>query len=132
LKLYLDSSAIVKLVRREAETDALRRFLRRRRSERKVTSELARVEVVRAVGGGGAAAVAHAWRVLGRIDQLTIDRMLLDEAATLAPGELLRSLDAIHLATARTVGSDLAAIVTYDTRMQQAAASVGLVVEAPA
>jgi predicted nucleic acid-binding protein len=131
VKLYLDSSALVKLVRREAESSSLRRFLRRHRDDGRVTSGLARVEVVRAVAGGGAAAVAHARRQLGRVDQVNIDPELLDEAAALAPGTVLRSLDAIHLASARAIGSDLRAVVTYDERMQGAASALGLVVQAP-
>lgn len=132
MKLYLDSSALVKLVKEEAESGALRRFLRRHRSDRRVTSALARVEVVRAVAGGGPAAVAHARRQLARVDHVNVDRDLLDEAATLAPGLTLRSLDAIHLAAARSIGADLRAVVTYDQRMKDAAVAVGLVVEAPA
>jgi predicted nucleic acid-binding protein len=131
MKLYLDSSAMVKLVRREAESSPLRRFLRRHREDGRVTSALARVEVVRAVAGGGAAAVAHARRQLARVDQINLDRELLDEAAALAPGSVLRSLDAIHLASARAVGSDLRAMVTYDQRMHAAAVALGIVVDTP-
>jgi uncharacterized protein len=131
LKLYFDSSALVKLVQREAESDALRQFLRKRRGHGRVTSTLARVEVVRAVASGGPAAVAHARRQLARIDQVNLDRELLDAAAALAPGVLLRSLDAIHLAAASSIGSDLGAILSYDQRMQAAAEALGIVVEAP-
>jgi hypothetical protein len=56
---------------------------------------------------------------------------LLDSAATLAPAGQLRSLDAIHLAAAHLVGSDLSALVTYDRRMADAARAVGLNVETP-
>lgn len=131
MKLYLDSSALVKLVKREAESGALRSFLRRHRLDGRVTSALARVEVVRALSGGGPAAVAHARRQLARVDHINLDRDLLDEAVTLAPGSVLRSLDAIHLAAARSIGGDLRAVVTYDQRMTDAAVAVGLVVEAP-
>jgi predicted nucleic acid-binding protein len=62
VKLYLDSSALVKLIQREVESSALRRYLRRHRDDRRVTSALARVEVVRAVAGGGPNAIAHARR----------------------------------------------------------------------
>jgi predicted nucleic acid-binding protein len=132
VKLYLDSSALVKLIEREAESDPLRRFLRRRRGDGRVTSALARVEVVRAVSGGGPMAVAQGRRLLARIDQINVDAALLDEASTLAPGMVLRSLDCIHLASARAVGSDLRAVITYDQRMHAAASAVGFVVEAPA
>jgi predicted nucleic acid-binding protein len=131
MKLYLDSSALVKLVRQETESTTLRRFLRRHRGDLRVTSALARVEVVRAVMGGGPNAVAHAKRQLGRVDQINLDRELLDEAAALAPPSVLRSLDAIHLASARAIGADLRAVVTYDLRMHAAAVALGMVVTTP-
>lgn len=132
MRLYLDSSALVKLVNLESESAALRRFLRRYRTDSRATSALSRVEVVRAVAVGGPAAVAHARRQLARVDQINIDRDLLDEAATLAPGTILRSLDAVHLASARSIGADLRAVVTYDRRMADAAVALSLTVEAPA
>lgn len=132
MKLYLDSSALVKLVQRETESEALRRFLRRNRGDELVTSALARVEVVRAVYGGGAGAVAKARRQLSRLDQVLLTTDLLDRAATLAPDGQLRSLDAVHLAAAQLVGSDLRAILTYDVRMADAARSLGFEVETPA
>ena len=132
MKLYLDSSAIVKLVKLEPESSALRRFLKRHRADGRVTSSLARVEVVRAVAPGGAEAVAHARRQLARIDQLNLDPTLLDAAAALPTTAVLRSLDAIHIASALAIGADLRAIVTYDERMTRAAAAEGMVTEAPA
>ena len=132
MKLYLDSSALVKLVEREAESDALRRYLRRHGDDERVTSALARVEVVLAVRAGGPAAVAHARRLLARVHQVTLDRALLDAAAALAPASLLRTLDAIHLASAQLVGSQLRAVLTYDRRMAEAAEAARIAVEAPA
>ena len=131
MKLYLDSSAIVKLVQREDESAALRRFLRRHSSAERVTSALARVEVVRALLPGGAAAIAHARRQLGRMYQIAVDADLLDRAATLAPTARLRSLDAIHLASAQVLASDLQAVVTYDQRMEEAAGALAIPVVAP-
>jgi predicted nucleic acid-binding protein len=131
VKLYLDSSALVKLVEQEAQSAALRQYLRRHRSDDRVTSALACVEVVRAVSGGGARAIGHARRTLARVDQINLDRSLLDEAATLAPSALLRSIDAVHLASARLLGSDLRAVVTYDERMVAAASGLRMPVERP-
>ena len=131
MRLYLDSSALVKLVRRETDSSALRRFLRRHRGDGRVTSALARVEVVRAVAPGGPLAVSHARRQLARLDQISLDPGLLDAAAALAPGTVLRSLDAIHLASAQAIGSELRGVVTYDQRMQAGAVALGMVVEAP-
>jgi hypothetical protein len=132
LKLYLDSSALVKLVQQESESGALRGFILDHKPDTLVTSALARVEVVRAVWGGGHRAVDQARRQLARLDQIVLGGALLDRAAGLAPQVQLRSLDAIHLAAAQTVGDDLRAIVTYDRRMADAAGALGLVVQTPA
>lgn len=127
--IYLDSSAIVKLVVREAESAALRRFLRRRPT--RVSSALARVEVVRAVRLQGPEAQARAHAVLARIRLLRIDDDVLSLAAILEPA-LLRSLDAIHLASARVFGAELGGVVTYDARMRDAAELLGVPVFEPA
>jgi uncharacterized protein len=119
VRLYLDSSALVKRVQREPESQALRQYLRQHRGDERVASELVRVEVVRSVLAGGPAAVAHAWRLLTRLYLVALDRELLDRAPTLAPSSLVRSLDAIHLASAQLLGADLRALLTYDVRMTQ-------------
>lgn len=129
--LYFDSSALVKLVRVEPESSALRRYLRRHRLLPRITSALARVEVGRAAAVGGATTVTLARRQLRRCKQLDVDLELLDRAARLDVGLPLRSLDAIHLASAQTV-PDLKAVLTYDLRMQAAARALGLPVQAPA
>ena len=121
----------MKLVQKEAESEALRRYLRRHRSDERVTSALSRVEVVRAVQAGGAPAVAQARRQLARLHQVSLDAPLLDAAAMLAPATPLRSLDAIHLASAQLVAADLRAIVTYDQRMAASATGMGYAVDAP-
>lgn len=131
MTLYLDSSAIVKLVQREAESEALRRFLRRYQSDTTATSALARVEVQRAVTTGGPAALSQARRQLSRLHQIAVDGDVLDRAAAVAPGAILRSLDAVHVASAQLLGDELRAVVTYDQRMAEAALAVGLPVQAP-
>lgn len=126
--IYLDSSALVKLVVAESGSTALRRYLRDR--PERASCSLARVEVIRAVRPHGVAAVTRARQVLRRIDLIHLDDELLEDAATLDPG-VLRSLDAIHLAAARAFGDELRAVVTYDDRMAAAAARLGLQVDAP-
>jgi uncharacterized protein len=126
--VYLDSSALVKLVVQEPESAALLRYLRRR--PRRVSSALARVEVVRAVHPQGAAAVTRARRVLERTSLLRLDDLLLDAAAEL-DGPSLRSLDAIHLAAAQAFGAELEGVVTYDVRMAEAATGLDLRVASP-
>ena len=127
--VYLDSSALVKLVVAERESATLRRYLRG--EPERASCALARVEVVRAVRPHGAAAVTRARRLLRRLDLLQLDDELLDAAAAL-DGGILRSLDSIHLAAAQTLAEELSAVVTYDDRMTAAAASLGLPVAAPA
>ena len=126
--VYLDSSALVKLVVVEPESAVLRRYLSD--EPERASCVLARVEVVRAVRGHGAAALARARRVLHRLHLVQIDDELLDAAAALDPG-VLRSLDAIHLAAAQLFGEALTAVVTYDRRMATAAALLHLTVAAP-
>jgi predicted nucleic acid-binding protein len=126
---YLDSSAIVKLVVREAESAALRRYLRRRRPL--VSSALARTEVARAVLALGTAAAKQAREVLARIDLARISDRVLEVAATVLPADV-RSLDAIHLATAALLGPDVRRLVTYDERMAAAARAQGWTVVSPA
>jgi predicted nucleic acid-binding protein len=126
---YVDSSAIVKLVVNEPESAALRRYLRRRRPL--VSSALARTEVLRALLQEGERGIARAGAVLGRVDLVRVNDRILTDAGTLLPADL-RSLDAIHLATARQLGSDLAHVVTYDERMLRAARLLGLSVASPA
>ena len=126
--VYLDSSALVKLVVAEPESAALRRYLRTELE--RASCALARVEVVRAVRPHGATATSRARQLLRRLDMIQVDDELLDGAAAL-DGVVLRSLDAIHLAAAQMLGDDLAAIVTYDERMTRAAELLGLPVHAP-
>jgi len=125
---YLDSSAIVKLVVEEPESTALRRYLRRRRPL--VSSALARAEVLRALLQEGDVGVARGRTVLGRIDMIRVTDRVLGAAGVLMPPDL-RSLDAIHLASAQLIGSDLGQVVTYDRRMLAAAQQLGLKVASP-
>jgi predicted nucleic acid-binding protein len=126
--IYLDSSALVKLAVREPESTPLRRYLRRRRPL--IASALARTEVARALLPLGPEAVRRGHDVLARIDLVRINDRVLDAAGAMLPVEL-RSLDAIHLATAQQLGTDLARIVTYDDRMAMAASHLGMTVARP-
>lgn len=126
---YLDSSAIVKLVQPEAESDALLRHLAGEAVL--ATSALARVEVLRAVQPDGEHALSIARDQLDRLHQVAVGPAVLDRAASIAPGALLRSLDAIHVATAMLIGRDLLEVVTYDQRMANTCRDVGLPTAAP-
>lgn len=127
---YIDSSAFVKLVAQEPESSALRAELRAWRQ--RASSALLRTEVVRALRrSGNAHLVGEARRLLVTVRLVVIDVPLLDRAADLEPVEL-RSLDALHLAAALTLGSDLGVVLTYDERLRGAVLSAGLPVGSPA
>jgi len=128
--LYLDSSAFVKIVVQEAESAALRTYLAANGSSRRVSSALLRAETLRAVRHLGPDALAAVREGLRRVDLVAIDDRILDSAGILQPG-VLRTLDAIHLATALALGDDLDAIVTYDERMVEAARLLGLTTAMP-
>jgi predicted nucleic acid-binding protein len=125
---YVDSSAIVKLVVAEPESKELRRYLARRQPL--VSSALARTEVVRALMPSGEDAVARGQEVLRRVQLLRVNDRVLTEAGRLKPTEL-RSLDAIHLASASQLGASVGQIVTYDERMAEAAKAIGWSVASP-
>ena len=120
---YVDSSALVKLAVREPESAALRRYLGRRRPL--VSSALARTEVARALLPLGPEAVRRGREVLARVNLLRVNDRVLDAAGLLEPHEL-RSLDAIHLASAEQFAPDLRGFVTYDERLATAASGRGI------
>lgn len=128
--IYLDSSALMKLVRQENETEALRRWLKVRPEQPAVTSELGRVEVLRAARRLGGQAMVEARAVVGDIDLVPLDRAVQDVACELGD-PLLRTLDALHLASALLLGHELTAFVTYDPRLVEAAMAAGLPVRVP-
>src|SRR4029077_5003616 len=121
--IYLDSSAIVKLAVAERESAALRRYLRRRAPV--VVSALARTEVARALLPLGPAAVQRGNEVLSSLELIRVSDRILVDAGALLPAQL-RSLDAIHIATMRQLGSSLRRVVTYDSRMAEAASAMGM------
>jgi hypothetical protein len=128
--IYLDSSALVKLVVSEPETAELRAWLARRRQSPHATSDLARVEVARAVMRSEPTALLQAHQVVARLHKVVLSEPVLTTAAALQP-PTLRSLDAIHLASALAVRRQLRAFVAYDDRLQDAARQLGLPVEQP-
>ena len=130
MRIYLDTSALVKLVVAEGESQALKHFLGAHADDSLFSAALARTELIRAVAPNGAPAIADARDLLNRLDTVTLTRQLLDDAGTLLPLRL-RSLDAIHLAAAQRAGDSLRAVVTYDTRMLSAAADLGISTASP-
>jgi uncharacterized protein len=128
--IYLDTSAFVKLVWSERETPTLQAFLARRRELLLVSSSLLTVEARRAVLREDAAQLPRADLLLTRIGQVGVTRAVI-EAASRLPDPSIRSLDAIHVATALQLRPDLDALVTYDISLASAAERQGLPVAAP-
>ena len=127
--VYFDSSAFVKLVAAEPESRALRAFLTRRRT-RHVSSAIIRTEALRAVRHREPEVLAQTRAALRRVDLVAVSDGILDTAGTLDP-RVLRTLDAIHLATALALGDDLDILVTYDSRMAEGARLLGLEAASP-
>lgn len=123
--IYLDSSALLKLLHEERESVALEQWISARAGTPVVSSEFAKVEVIRASRRLNAATVPAARALLAGLDLIPLTSDLVDEAADV--GEpVLRSLDAIHLASAMLIRADLSAFVAYDHRLAEAASAVGL------
>ena len=128
--VYLDSSAFVKLFLPEPDSPVLTRYLASR--PHRVSAMLLRTEVlrtaVRATLSPQRMLLVRA--LLDSVSLVAADLTLSDEAGILHPPDL-RSVDAIHLATARSLGTNLGALVTYDQRLAGAAAWYGLPVASP-
>jgi len=128
--VYLDSSAFVKLFLPESDSRALMRYLTSR--PQRVSAMLLRTEAlrtaVRAMLSPQRMLLVRA--LLDGVSFITAGVTLSDEAGILRPPEL-RSLDAIHLATARSLGTNLGAFITYDQRLAAAAAWYGIPVVNP-
>ncbi len=129
MPLYFDSSALVKLVVEEAESGALREWLADERPPA-VSNDLATTEVLRAVGRVQAERTPEARRVLAQLTLAVVTPEICERAATLRPLQL-RSLDAIHLATALELVDDLDGFVTYDEKLARAASEYGIPTLAP-
>ncbi|MGI9064039.1 MAG: type II toxin-antitoxin system VapC family toxin [Pseudonocardiaceae bacterium] len=129
--IYLDTAALVKLVRREPASDLLADWLDERTGTVWVSSALAEVELPRALRRTEPDLIAAVPALLARIARYEVDPLVRATAAGYADPDL-RSLDAIHLATAHAVfGARLTWFVSYDRRLLQAAASMGLPIAHP-
>jgi predicted nucleic acid-binding protein len=127
--VYLDTSAFVKLAIPEPETAALIAAIPAQ--ARLVASEILEVEALRAsrrvAGEDGATATRTQ---LAGVRLLPLTDQIRRRACELEPATL-RSLDAIHVATALDLGELLACMYAYDARMASAASDVGIQVHAP-
>jgi predicted nucleic acid-binding protein len=125
---YFDTSAFIKLVRSEPESRALRAEIAG--GDALVSSALLVVEGRRAAARYGAVALVRANAALSTVTLLPLDDATLESAADLEPPEL-RSLDALHLASALSLGDDLGRFYCYDVRLATAGRTLGLDVRQP-
>lgn len=123
--IYLDSSALLKLLYEERESAALEGWISARAGTPVVSSDLAKVEVLRACRRIDADALPEARALLAEVNLIPLSRDVVDEAAEVGD-DVLRSLDAIHLASAMSIRSDLSAFIAYDRRLAEAAAAASL------
>jgi predicted nucleic acid-binding protein len=128
--IYLDTSATVKLVTAEQESLALIDWLNAHPNEHLATSAIGHIELIRAATRAGAAAAVAARTVASTIDTLVLTETIAAIAATIPPAEL-RTLDAIHLATAHAHRHSLTAFCVYDRRLLEAAQSQDLPIVSP-
>jgi uncharacterized protein len=128
--IYLDTSAALKLVMPEAETSALELWIAERAGVPRVSSRLLRIEMLRSVARNAPERVSRANVILSSVELFSLDDIA--QTAEVIGDRTLRSLDAIHLATAHELRTELTAFVCYDKRLCDSAHALGLPVEAPA
>jgi uncharacterized protein len=128
--IYFDTSAVVKLVVREAETAALQAWMKAQNGTTFFASQLLRIELVRTVARTAPDRIDRAREVLEGFALVRVDDEIVEAAESLDP-PILRSVDAIHLATAHTLRQHLEAFVAYDRRLAEAARALGMDVVSP-
>lgn len=129
MAFYVDTSALVKLVVAEPQTEALRAWFAE--GERNpVACDLVRTELLRTIGRVAPDRLVEARTALQSITLLRAVPAIFDEAGRLDPADV-RSFDAIHLAAALDLGDDLEGLVTYDKRLASAAVANGINVISP-
>lgn len=128
--IYLDSSALLKLLVEEPESALLERWVSQHATTPMISSELARLEVVRAVRRLDSELIGPAQLLVAQVDLRPVTSAVLSGAAEVGRANL-GSLDAIHLVSALSLGSDLVAVLAYDRRLVSAAKTLGLPVQQP-
>ncbi len=128
--IYLDSSALLKLLFQEHESDHLVDWLTARPGVPTASSELAKVEVLRACRRIDPAVLPDARTLLGQLDLVPLAGAVVERASDL-DSPVLRSLDALHLASALLLGAETVAFVAYDRRLLEAAVQAGLQTHQP-
>jgi uncharacterized protein len=129
--IYVDTSALLKLVRDEAESRALRGYLAADGTPGLVSSALIAIEARHETMRSNPARLPRIDMLLATVTQVEISAAVVESAGRL-PDPMLRSLDGIHLATALLVREELSVLLSYDERLLDAAAAHGIPTAAPA
>ena len=127
MRWYIDSSAIIKLIKPELETKTLLQQLPRSIT----TSQLSRVEVIRTINLNFTELLEDAYDILSDIPMVAVDHSVLLAAENLPTFIKLRALDSIHMATAFSMKSQIEGVVTYDKEMVKAASALGFKTMSP-
>ena len=127
MRWYIDSSAIIKLIKPELETKTLLQQLPRAIT----TSQISRVEVIRTINVNFAELLEDAYDILSDIPMIAVDHSVLLAAENLPAFINLRTLDSIHIATAFSMKSEIEGVITYDKEMVKAASALGFKTMSP-
>lgn len=127
MRWYIDSSAIIKLIKLEPESKALVASL----PQKLTTSQLARIEVIRTINTHFPELLEDSYSVLTDIPMIPIDDAVITVAQSLPAFITLRTLDSIHLASALTIKNEIEGIISYDKEINKAAVAVGFKVSSP-
>lgn len=127
MRWYIDSSAIVKLIKPEIETKTLLQQL----PAYITTSQLSRVEVIRTINLNFPDLLEDAYDILVDIPMVAVDHSVLLSAENLPTFIKLRALDSIHMATAFSIKNEIEGVITYDKEMVKAAIALGFKTMSP-
>ena len=127
MRWYIDSSAIIKLIKPELETKTLLQQLPRSIT----TSQISRVEVIRTINVNFAELLEDAYDILSDIPMVAVDHSVLLATENLPAFIKLRALDSIHIATAFSMKSEIEGVITYDKEMVKAASALGFKTMSP-
>lgn len=127
MRWYIDSSAIIKLIKPELETKTLLQKL----PLAITTSQLSRVEVIRTINLNFTELLEDAYDILFDIPMVAVDHSVLLGAENLPAFIKLRALDSIHMATAFSMKSEIEGVITYDKEMVKAASALGFKTMSP-
>jgi uncharacterized protein len=126
--IYVDTSALLKLLKSETHSEALAAYLADR--DDLVSSTLLAVELRRSALRSLPRSLPRVDILLSRVEMIDMDDVVVESASRL-PDPMLRSLDAIHLATALLIRDEVDVLLTYDERLADAARAHRLPAAAP-